>query len=131
MARAILGAVLIAALVSTTGAVGVSAPAAAKDNTGAIVGGLIAGAVIGAAVAGSAKHPSEHLRQSAATATAEAQSVGQRFQPQAGRSIAIRPNTLATKAMAPTTPTGPGRSIRDEVENDDEVPHPRGTASRR
>ncbi len=57
MARAILGAVLIAALASTTGAVGTSVPAAAKDNTGAIVGGLIAGAVIGAAVAGSANHP--------------------------------------------------------------------------
>ena len=56
MAKAILGAVLIAALASTTGAVGVSVPAAAKDNTGAVVGGLIAGAVIGAAVAGSANH---------------------------------------------------------------------------
>ena len=58
MARAILGAVLIAALASTSGAVGGSAPAAAKDNTGAIVGGLIAGAVIGAAVASSTNHPS-------------------------------------------------------------------------
>jgi hypothetical protein len=58
MARGILGAVLIAALASTTGAVGMSVPAAAKDNTGAVVGGLIAGAVIGAAVAGSANHSS-------------------------------------------------------------------------
>jgi hypothetical protein len=59
MARAILGAVLIAALASATGAVGTSVPAAAKNNnTGAVVGGLIAGAVIGAAVAGAASHPS-------------------------------------------------------------------------
>ena len=58
MARAVLGAVLIAALASTSGAVGTSVPAAAKDNTGAIVGGLIAGAVIGAAVASGTKHPS-------------------------------------------------------------------------
>ncbi len=46
MARAILGAVLIAALASTTGAVGTSVPAAAKNNnnTGAISGlpGMIA-----------------------------------------------------------------------------------------
>ena len=56
MARGLLGAVMIAAL-ATTGAVGTSLPAAAKNNTGAVVGGLIAGAVIGAAVAGSATHP--------------------------------------------------------------------------
>lgn len=58
MARAIVGAVLIAALASTAGAVGTSVPAAAKsNNTGAVVGGLIAGAVIGAAVASTANHP--------------------------------------------------------------------------
>ena len=57
MPRLVVRAVLIAALASTTGAVGISVPAAAKDNTGAVVGGLIAGAVIGAAVAGSVNHP--------------------------------------------------------------------------
>jgi hypothetical protein len=51
--------VLAAALVTTTGAVGLNSPAMAKNNNnaGAVIGGLVAGAVIGAAVAGSAKHP--------------------------------------------------------------------------
>ena len=39
MTRAILGAALVAALLSTAGPIGTSVPAAAKDNTGAIVGG--------------------------------------------------------------------------------------------
>jgi hypothetical protein len=53
-----MGAVLAAALVTTTGAVGLNSPAMAKNNNaGAVIGGLVAGAVIGAAVAGSAKHP--------------------------------------------------------------------------
>ena len=57
MTRAILGAALVAAL-AVSGGLGTIQPAAAKDNAGAVVGGLIAGAVIGAAVASSASHPS-------------------------------------------------------------------------
>ncbi|HET7717525.1 MAG TPA: hypothetical protein VFK86_18030 [Bauldia sp.] len=58
MRKAILGATLMAAM-ATSGAVGLSQSAVAKDNTGAVIGGLVAGAVIGAAVASSVNHPSK------------------------------------------------------------------------
>ena len=58
MARAMLAALGAVTLAVTT-AVGPMGPATAKDNTGAIVGGLVAGAVIGAAVASSVNHPKD------------------------------------------------------------------------
>jgi hypothetical protein len=58
MARAMLTA-LGAATLAVTAAVGPAGPAAAKNNTGAIIGGLVAGAVIGAAVASSVDHPKD------------------------------------------------------------------------
>ncbi len=61
MARAMLGAAIVAVLVSTAAPIGTSVPAAAADNkkstTGAVIGGLVAGAIIGAAVAGSVNEP--------------------------------------------------------------------------
>jgi hypothetical protein len=56
MARALVGGTAIAGLVCAVLS-GTSAPAVAKDNAGAVVGGLIAGAVIGAAVASAVQHP--------------------------------------------------------------------------
>jgi len=56
MARAVVGVTAIVGLLcmalSST-----STPAVAKNNAGAVVGGLLAGAVIGAAVASAVKHP--------------------------------------------------------------------------
>ena len=88
MARAILGAVLIAALASTTGAVGTSVPAAAKNNnTGAIVGRPDRRR--GDRRRGRRqRQPSvEHLRQPEAAAAAEARPVVERLQPEARRQL--------------------------------------------
>lgn len=48
---------LVAAMAFAVVAVSVTTEAAAKDKTGAVVGGLIAGAAIGAAISSASKHP--------------------------------------------------------------------------
>jgi len=56
MARALVGGAAVAGLLCAVIS-GTSTPAVAKNNAGAVVGGLLAGAVIGAAVASAVKHP--------------------------------------------------------------------------